>query len=805
MSTDFDWVTDEEGGWPELPPPPSPKTHRSVPWRGLLLLCLALVVGGSGVAWQVQQRVAATTATVTEEVRDAYTFYGRVAQTRDAELLKSLISGSSPVWWQTQLALLPEGLLLERWPMGLLSPADATPPEIVTITPSPDFMEVEVVAEQTFDFVHADGRTETTTLQTTTHFRRGADRWLVVPPTADFWGKWQVQNGTNLSIIYPERDEEEAKHLLLGLEAELARACRELELPCPAAGSYTIRLDSDPDSLLQITDPVAMLTRQPILNLPAPSLVGRPIDVTGEQALLRAYAAHFITAVLVYNAGWHCCEQGLFHQALIDYQLAQLDLRPWPLQSSHYQAMMHDPLFGVAGLGRFWHEPPTRPLNDYAQPQIYALVDVLLHQKPDLNPYTMQQRLTVMDNYQNWIASQTGFGFLNQGHFQRAWLENMQEKLPTLSAQPSLPTQDVLLLCRDRESASLPKLYRYSWQSDFWSLELDGRRLQFLAGLPGDEGVLLQEQSGREQLMHVFSWVNGRERSLATYPAQSAIFRVEPVNDDLLFYVFKFDENSTEFNLVRHENCAENACDQAGWLQPPVWSPDGRWFLETEETEQIWLRERDSERIVQVRHGRAPFWLNNIFYGYLTNDEILITSLAEVQGPRRYALDPLQETVLAAHPGASWSIHTMVAAPGVEALFVAVSYTVNRSDELVSGTMLLHYDLAAGTVQPLFEGTEQFGPYSPLTFSPDGRWLNMQSYTSHEFDWQLDILNLETGQQERYRSAQSVALPGYDWSADGRWLLRVDDEFLHLSDPEAGVDQLLIYSSVTCNFATWVE
>lgn len=322
MTTGFEWVTDEESPWPELPPKQPEKKRSRCPWRWLLAggACV-LMVGGCWLAGHMRQRLETATHLVTQEVRAAYTLYAQAAQNQDADLIKTVLSGASPVWWQGQLALLDEDLLLERWSMGLLPPANRNTPEIVEVKPAPDLTEAEIITSQPFIVFYADGRAETITLATTTLFRRGSDRWLMAAPDARFWGEWQVVNGESLSIICPERDKELAEKLLLGLEAELAHACHKLELSCPVANSYTIRLDTDPTSLLQAGDPVVMLTHQPILNLPAPTLVGRPIDAAGERAWLRAYAAHVIAAVLVYHTGWRCCEQGLFHQALIDYQL----------------------------------------------------------------------------------------------------------------------------------------------------------------------------------------------------------------------------------------------------------------------------------------------------------------------------------------------------------------------------------------------------------------------------------------------------------------------------------------------------
>lgn len=802
MSADFDWVTDDEGDWPAFTPPP-PKPRRSIPWRGLLLVALVLAVAGFWLYGQMQQRLETATAVVIQDVRAVYGLYIRAAQNQDVDLIKTVISGSSPVWWQGQLALLEEDLLLERWSMGLLAPVNRSAPEIVDVKPSPDLNEAEVVARQPFVVPFANGRTETVTLETTTLFRRGSDRWLVAAPDARFWGEWQVMNGRRLSLIYPQRDKDMAEMLLPVLEVELERACQGLDLPCPTANSYTIRLDNDPTSFLRAADPVDMLTRQPILNLPTPTLVGRPIDAAGERALQRAYAAHFIAAVLVYSSGWRCCEQGLFHQALIDYQLAQLDLRPWPLQTSHYQAMAHDPLVGVNGLGQFWHEPPVRPLSGSAQPQIYAMIEVLLHQRPELHPFTLQQRLATAETYQYWVVRNTGYTFFNQGHFQQAWLENLQAHLPARPENLSLPEQDILLLCQARD-AGFPKLYRYSWADEEWTLEMDGRRLRFMSPMPGDEGVLLQEQVGRERLIHVLHWADGREQSIALYPDQSTVFRVDPVGQDVLLYVYKFDEQGAEFNRVDMANCQPDGCGLAGYPYPPLWSAGGSWQLGVSAEDTIWLLDADG-RVVQERYGHAPFWLNNIFYGYVTDNLLVINSLAETLSPRRYSLSAVGGIVPAGRRAHEWAVHTIIPAADGRSLYLAVAYNISAGDELFPGTMLLRYDLASETVELLFEGAERFGPYRALGLSPDGRWLTMQSYSDHEFDWQLDLYNLETGQHERYRSAHNIALPGYDWSADGRWLLRIDSEFIHLSAADEGYDKLVLTNRATCNFAAWVR
>lgn len=816
--SNFEWITDDDGRWsepaPEPPRPPRPRLR----WQPSLLLLVLGLVAALWLWQQAQQRLQAATAVADREIQAAYQLYLRAAQNQDADLLRSLISGSSPAWVQAQLGLLAEDLLLGRWSMGLWPVANATGasalassalasggPEIVAVNPSPDLMAAEVVSRQRFTFVRADGREEQVVLEQSTHFRQGEERWLAAPPASDYWGEWRVKDGQRLSLIYPQREEALAGSLLLSLESELARACRRLRLPCSAADSYTVRLDTDPASLLQTADPAAMLGQQGIVRLPAPSLVGRPVDLAGERALRRAYAAHFITAVIIQNAGWRCCAQGLFHQALIDRQLAQLGLRPWPVQPHHYQQIVRDPMPGVYMLGRYWDEPPLRPMTDFAQPQLYTMLDVLLRDHPDLTAFEMQRSLVQFDSYRDWVIAHVGFTYFNRGRFQRAWLDAVQAQLPSLPAALPTPAQDVLLLCRRNSPGFLPELYRFDWETESWTLELSGRRLRFLAGLPGDEGVLLQERVQRRDL-RAFTWVDGREQTIAVYPSQSAIFRVDAVGRDVLLYVFKFDENSAEFNLAYLEQCQEGGCDLAGFTQPPVRSPEGEWLLGSDDEERLWLRYLPREGASRWWHGRAPFWLDQDAYGYVAEQEIVVESLNGRFSPRAYSLAALAAALPAAPALQAWEVHSIVSDPDrADQLFVAVTYTAVAGDQTQRGTMVLRYELATEAATPLIDAADYFGLYNPFSFSPDGRWLNIQSYSDSGFDWQLDVLNLQTGRQAVYRVAQNVAMSGYDWSADGRWLLRVDQTFIHLSAPEFGYERLLPYDSVNCNFAAWVN
>ncbi len=802
MSNNFEWLTDEEANWPEIDPEPLPKVMEVKSRRWLWLLLVIISVSGWWLHWQIEKRLETTAVSITQDVHTAYDLYSRAAIEQDSELLKSVIAGSQRPWVKTQLALLDESLLLGRWSMGLWPLDDTAVPQLSQITVSPDLSEAQVVTRHTFATEEGNGHKAPITLEQTTLFRYGSERWLVVPPETAYWGDWRIESGEKLTLIYPQRDEAAANALLSALEAELSRACRILQLPCSPDDRVTIRLDSDPASLLQVGDPVQMLASQPVLNLPAPSLVGLPTDNASEQALWQGYKAHLVTAVLVKYSDWRCCRQGLFHQALIDFQLAQLDLRPWPIQASHYQEMLHNPLAGPNSLGRYWREPPVRPLNSYAQPQVYIAMEVLLHENPDLNPFNLQQSLSTFNFFPEWINQDGRLAVFNQGDFQRAWLERLTAHLPPTDLP--LPTQDLLLLCSPGGRLARFGLHRYEWQSDTWTAELTPRGLAFLAGLPGDEGVLLQEHLGPGRRLRTYSWVDGREQPIDVNPLASVMFHADPVDENLLLYLYNFDQNRVMFNLADLDACGPDGCQLTAYDQTPTWSPDGQWLLLDDGLNSLHLRKVDEDEDEWQHNGRHPFWLTNNMFGYVMADLLIIEDVGDRAIQQTHSLAILNEAIVAAHPTVEWQIQAIITAPNdPSALLIAIAYTYPMEES--RGTMVLRYDLASATVTTLLEPADYFSPFSPFSFSPDGRWLTVESYADSDFEWQLDLYRLDSDQHLTYRSMQNPLQAGYDWSADGRWLMRLQENFIHLSAPEAGYDRLLAYDFAACSYGAWVN
>jgi len=814
MTNRFDWHTDEENSWETLASPEPKRPPRR--WRPLWLLLLLLVgVGGFGY-WQLQQRLAAATAAVTEDVSASYRLLHQAAVRKDAELFNTLIAGGDRSWVRAQRELLAQGLLLDRWPLGLKLPA--AEPDIGAVIPSLDLSRAELQVTQQYTVDQGQGVAKSITLRRVVTYRRGQNRWLAAPPPPDFWGEWQVADGRLLTLVYPRRDETIALRLLTDLETQWLKSCQVLsEVQCTRDLRLLVRLSTDPDALATAADVSVMLSGRPTLNLPAPTLVGLPLDEAGYQALLRGYAAHVVAAVLIESAGWSCCRQGLFHQALLDVQLSQLGLRPWPLTAAVYREMPGQAIEGLGGLNQFWSEAPLAPLAGRAWPQVYALVDFVLHSNPGVSATAMQRHLATADSYFTWVQQYMALGVSDSVAYNRAqqrpWLRFIQAQVEPAPPPFPLPEQDIQMLCRAPASRSLATLYRYDLTAATWTPELANRPFLFMAPLPQGEGVLLQERDGRPDRSHLLIWQDGHETAVRPQSLPDGLFRVDPAASNLLLYTFNFSERATTYSLLDPNACDAGDC-RYDLLGAPLLSPDGRRTLLVDSQNRLWLGNEQGQALRPAGRGVAPFWLDDETYGYahlagsLTRPPSEIVAASAVTGALTILL-PLADLQAAVPAGVEFdrlSIRAIAAAPAdPDTLFIALAPAEDDQGETATGALIFSYHRRTGAVALRLQLDHYLSPFNPLLFSPDGRWLALQSFARPKTLWQLHLHEVATRQTRVLTSSYIFAFPGFDWSADGRWLLRVEDGFLHVLAPAHDYEQMIVHDFPGCNFAAWIN
>ncbi|HRQ39616.1 MAG TPA: hypothetical protein PLD25_17040 [Chloroflexota bacterium] len=394
----FDWRTEETVHWDEPPqvepePEPPPKRRR---WRWGLLFLLLLLVGSSVAAfWLLQERVETATTDVTGDVIASHQLIATAAANDDAELVATFLSGRSREWSAAIERTVMAGDYQSRAAFGLtwLPPDPAT--AVISATLNPEFNEAEVVAEQVYAYAIGNGLTETVRLQQTAVYRLGPDRWLLSPPDANFWGETKTKQGFYLTLQYPARDETLAQRLALDMDTALAAMCANPVFTCPEGLHIQVELSTDPVSLTPDFASAVFVDGGRLFRLPTPTLAGIPQDETGYQVMARGYAAQVMLPIMRQLAGFVPGENGVFAQAWLDWQLARLGLRPYPLTPAD-RARLAAENITLAG--------EVSP--EQMMPVAYALVAFLL-QDVRVPPQVLLRPLTTgqADSYESWFDS----------------------------------------------------------------------------------------------------------------------------------------------------------------------------------------------------------------------------------------------------------------------------------------------------------------------------------------------------------------------------------------------------------------
>ncbi len=393
----FDWRTEETIHWDEPPtvdpePEPPPKRRR---WRWLVLFLLLLLAGGAvGAFWWLQNRVETATTDVTGDVLASHELIAAAAVDGDAELVATFLSGRDQAWSEAIENAVLAGDYQDRTAFGLTwlptDPATA----VISATLNPEFNEAEVIAEQVYAYAIGNGLTETVRLRQTAVYRLGPDRWLLAPPKPDFWGETRSKQGFYLTLQYPARDEALAQRLALDMDTALAALCANPIFSCPEGLHVQVEFSTDPAALTPDFASVVFVDGRRLFRLPTPTVAGIPQDEAGYQALARGYVAQVLLAIMRQLAGFVPGEDGVFAQAWLDWQLAQLGLRPYPLTLTDRAYLATDNITLADGV------PPEQ-----MAPVAYALVAFLL-QEVRVPPQELLRPLTTgqADSYMEWLG-----------------------------------------------------------------------------------------------------------------------------------------------------------------------------------------------------------------------------------------------------------------------------------------------------------------------------------------------------------------------------------------------------------------
>lgn len=794
----FEWQTDEdEKVWepePELAVVAAPRPRRR--WLFLLLVGMVVAFAAFALYRHFTQRVEQVTDETEQAVVDSYHLLRQTAEQQDRELFFQILSGRDPAWTNSQRDLLRANLLFDRSPLGLQGLPAAS--QVISVSLSPELTSAELVYEQAYQVERGRGLSETVRLRQTAVFRHGAGRWLYAPPTADFWGEPVVIERAQMSLFAPGRDAIIAGRLADDLAGAIAEACslvNESQLDCP---HMTIHLDSDPAALVATAEPTWLLQAGHIVTLPTPSLVGLPADEAGYEALRQWYTLAVVARLLNEAAGWQCCKHVYFYQAMLDWQLAELGLQSWPLMPADYEAMIDRPL-RHSELFDLWPVSDAVTLTAEAREQVYALVEFGLHRSPQTSALREQQRLRTSSSFLNWAIPLFG-GFQEDAILVREWQLFTYER--SLSGQRPLPIplpdEEIILMCASHPETpwdGLSDLYNYNLAADSTVRTLILRPIRFITALPDLPGLLVgvEEERDGERWGQLWSYQWGPGLIYEGPVADMLSWGANGRDSTGQYFVFSYlgEEGSFQYALVDGWNCRLEACRPQELPGRPVWSPDGTRLLAAGRDHvtgfsAIWYGGAEVSSLNQLGTGELPFWLDNETFGYVELDfegepteSGLIFQLLILRHRQFIETVVSNETLRALvpaemRPNGLYMTGIYPVPDGSGRLLIrGVAW---GSGGLPDGTFFFMVDPQGRDYSWLWRSDAFF--WGDITFSPDGRWLAMDSTDQSGNNRTVYFYHLE---QNRIVPLHHALFWGsYGWSADGQWFWAVQDDLLYL-------------------------
>ena len=788
-------------------------------WRVALLGLVLVGVASWLVYRQVNRRMEAIAADVEADFLASHDLVRLAAQQGDAELVNTILSGRDLRWAQAYERLVADRVLYDRSPWGLTwLPEEG---EVVDVTLSPDLMAAELLFNQSYQ----KSVTETVVLQQTAVYRLGPNRWLFSPPDNDFWGTWQRQEGTLLTLVYAARDEAMALQLHSDLEAVLQDMCDLLTRACPASLQVTVRLDTQPDSLVNVLlEPQSLWRygRYRIL-LPSPTLVGLPVDEVGYEVLRRRYARQMVSVMIADLTDYQCCTRDTFFRALLARQLDELGLQSWPLNEGHYMVVGRQPEDLAPFLETvtpFWHNvfSDAGQIDDWWR--VYILTDFLLTIDPKVTPANLQNRLHARSSYNGWLEdvlwrnpSLRGSTLSPEEHWNR-FISLRTGLVADEMVDSMLPTQELLVVCDGRLNRYRPLLD--SWQDAGLTMAITEMR-----PLPDDSGVYVEGTQDRWQAL---VWRGGETQLLYRPPFNRNVFFHDGQLDvyGRFLLVTSSSQTETESSYGYFDLAACEDCEVTETPGPMRWSPSGeqfvrlRWVSRENGLNNYLLTHYAGEEEETIGLVHDAFWLDEATYAYLrqTSAEPILT-FASAEADRIVGVLPPDDLrVLLPYQASTLLVADLLVNPvNSEQLFVWVTDSLTESRDGSHHYHLFMYDRSQSDlalVLSLEAGHTLWGT-RPLSFSPDGRWFMLSTVNGEETAVTITLYEIAKERQEVITIPfEGGAMPSsfrsnlYDWSANSQWLAILTPEGIRFYQPDQQLQQQVPAFS-TCTSLAWVD
>jgi hypothetical protein len=828
MSNHFEWQTGEESEWLDTEQENLPQTAVSYTrfWPVLLLSLIGLGIVGTLLFRQAKEQVAAATADVETDILTTHRLIQTAVSNNDAELFHSQLSARNSEWIDIQDALIAEGLLYQR-PFYLLPFRIGEGPvaDDIMVTIAPDLRAAEVQFPQVYRVGLDEVETVEVVLWQTAVYRRGSKKWLLSPPLHEFWGEWQTVTGQWLTVHYPTRDAQIASQLANDLDTLISTLCADIsDINCDTDLEIELRLDTDPASLMSLDDLKYTIQSGSRLELPAPTLIGLPKDALAYDLVFRSYAIQVATAVIAHQVGYDCCEQGVFFRTILERQLAQLNLVNWPPVTIDHIDILNR-WGGANYFTSMWEGASIINRDSVYAHRFYPLIDMLEQENSEnISLVEMQRRLSQHDSLESWL-----FGLLGEVDFvtfetqlQRYILHNSATYAASTPPYPP-PTQRLQLQCYS--SSGNEGIYQYDPMSDTWTTYLAPEsdngfgRFSMRYALQPDLLVTITRGSLNE---------NSRQRIISVQKESTPVLYLEiqlDLFDDvwvgtadqtgqylILSYYSMADSYISKYELVDLRNCDGLNCARLPLSGFPIWSPNGRFTLITVPSEnatdvnqetEINLGDAQGQPLQAVGTGTVPFWLNDERYIFIKDGVEMVTAVTNSANPSTlFTLDDLTPHLSPEVASLDLKIQfwgvTNVPVVSSQILLFVYDNTANLTGSRWYFLLSLNAtDSAVEQIEMIHETTNN----SWVTLSPDQRWVTEISYTSDGIDGSIDLINLETNEEETLERAGF----SYVWSSDSNWIAYTRGNVLVFLAPGTGYQFLTHHPFTNCWNMIWVD
>ncbi len=754
----FNWETEEDGGWGDAQPiiQEQPDLEGGRKWLPFLLAILGIILVSGLLYWQIRGRIGGAEDVRNEDIVAVNKLLVYAADRKDSSVLISILPLENGPWTGIQRALASDGLLLDRWPLGIHRNGEE--PVIKDIVLSPDLQEADVTIEIPYQ-VQNQGKVETIYLQQT-HNYQFRNEWRWMEPDTDYWGgagqevyEGRGNNGLivgdtnvdagNITALYPMRDEEIVKRVVDDLPGFLIGLCEENNtINCRRTIQFVIMFEREPgiwkDIAARIEENGSYIPRflpsairNGMIVLPTPSLVGKPVDEAGYQALLRGYASHVFSAVFADIYGEECCPEDLTYPLFLEGEMAKRGLGFWP--------------------------PPTLEKEIASKRSNGELPDrdiALLCTSPE------RDRL-------QFFRYELATGQL--------WTELANRQFARIRSAPN----GLGVIAQEVEEVS------------------EDERLTRIIYWYDNTARILYEETLPETVLAASNW------------------QVLEDEQRLLLVIPDLDSRVTTFIQVDLANCANGNCPLSAQelTGSPTWSPDGNQFL-IKSGNILWWRQLVGDSIEQepLGLGTAPFWLDNNTFGFVRTGENrfqeIVTSAAG-DPEMTVILDSERLRLLLGEENKPEQL--MIGYVGLDPIISGdelTNWTILGFEWFSNGSLgeafIFSYDIEVDSLTVMLQSDQLHS----FNLSPDGRFLAAGLYDETLDSWRVKIEPVADGQETTllpWQAKDEEAPLRYDWTADSQWLLVLNQGILTLYNPQTQITQLAPPPLPGCVQAAWMN